>query len=159
LSYALVPAVNSGTEQAASPLKNLPSFLGLTPAQGRLLGRDRQVKVKFTGKGGTIVAQVPPAGTYPADEKDPLLTVHLTLGDALPIAFGAPGTMPDLRGKTKRQALALLAPLGLKVNFTGEGIVRGQFPPAGRSLKTYGSCDLSCDIPAVRAEAALGGHS
>ncbi len=117
------------------------------------------MKLKFTGKGVKIVAQSPAAGTNPVNGKDPLLTATLTLGDALPTAFGAPGTMPDLRGKTKRQALALLAPLGLKVNFTGEGIVRGQFPPVGRSLKTYNSCDLSCDIPSVRAEAALGGHS
>jgi hypothetical protein len=64
-----------------------------------------------------------------------------------------------LRGKTKRQALALLAPLGLKVSFTGEGIVRSQFPPVGRSLKTIGSCDLSCDLPAVRADLPQGGHT
>jgi membrane peptidoglycan carboxypeptidase len=159
LSYALVPGVKNEEEQTAFLQKNLPSFLGLTRSQGLLLGRDRQVKLKFTGKGEKVVAQSPSAGTYPANGKDPLLTVTLTLGNALPASAWASGTMPDLRGKTKRQALALLSPLGLKVNFTGEGIVRRQFPPAGRFLKTYGSCDLSCDIPAVRADAAMGGHS
>jgi hypothetical protein len=99
------------------------------------------------------------------DEKNLPLFATLTLGSAVPATVadstlaGPSGAMPDLRGKTKRQALALLAPLSLKVNFTGEGIVRSQFPPVGRSLKTFNSCDLNCDIPAVRADVPQGGHS
>ena len=66
--------------------------------------------------------------------------------------------MPDLRGKTKRQALALLAPLGVKVNFRGEGIVRSQFPPAGRSVVINTACDISCEVP-VSKVAYAGGNS
>ncbi len=182
LSYALVPPVNSDLEQTASLKKQLPSFVGLTPSQGRLLGQDRQVKMKFTGKGAKITSQIPPAGTYMVDSQAAGLCVTLTLGNTVS-AFAAGtvlngsvpngtvpngtapngavpnGTMPDLRGKTKRQALALLAPFGLKVNFSGEGIVRTQFPPVGRSLKTFNACDLSCDIPSVRVDAVQGGKS
>ena len=68
--------------------------------------------------------------------------------------------MPDLRGKTKRQALALLAPLGLKVNFKGQGIVRAQFPPAGRAIPSNMPCDVSCDLPATKlANLPPGGAS
>lgn len=165
LSYALVPAVNSEADSMASLKRDLPSFVGLTRSQGKLLSHDRQVKIKFAGKGPKIVAQTPAAGSYSADDKTLSSTVTLTLGSQAPATNASAGnmvsagTMPDLRGKTKRQALALLAPLGLNVNFTGEGVVRTQFPPVGRSLKTFNSCDLNCDIPAVRADVPQGGHS
>lgn len=84
--------------------------------------------------------------------------VILTLGK--PELSQAGGLMPELRGKTKRQALALLAPLGLKVNFHGEGVVQAQFPPAGRSVGPDGSCELNCNVPVTSASAAgPGGKS
>jgi beta-lactam-binding protein with PASTA domain len=67
--------------------------------------------------------------------------------------MGEPGAseqdsrMPDLRGKTKRQALALLAPLGVRVSFTGRGIVKSQFPPAGFSIPAGTACRLNCETP------------
>jgi hypothetical protein len=40
-----------------------------------------------------------------------------------------------------------LAPLGLKVNFRGEGVVRAQYPPVGRSVSSEMTCELNCDVP------------
>jgi len=76
--------------------------------------------------------------------KNPRVTV--TLGQ--PVVAGAGGLMPDLRGKTKRQAIALLAPLGVRVNFRGQGLVRGQLPLPGVSVPNGAACDLSCETQA-----------
>jgi len=44
--------------------------------------------------------------------------------------------MPDLRGRTLRQALATLAPLDVTVKVAGQGrVVTGQAPPAGEPLE------------------------
>jgi beta-lactam-binding protein with PASTA domain len=43
--------------------------------------------------------------------------------------------MPDLRGRTLRQALAMLAPLDVSVKVAGRGRVVGeQAPPPGETL-------------------------
>ena len=97
-------------------------------------------------------AGVPLPGVNDKTEK-----IILTLGT--PVEPLAKGLMPDLRGKTKRQALALLSPLGVKVNFRGQGIVKAQFPPAGRMIQANTPCDISCDIPATKIAVATGGNS
>ena len=81
----------------------------------------------------------------------------LTLGK--PEISQAGGLMPDLRGKTKRQALALLSPLGLKVNFRGEGVVRAQYPTAGRPVNSDMTCELNCDVPLAGVSKFDGGKS
>ena len=42
--------------------------------------------------------------------------------------------MPDLRGQPLRQALAMLAPLGVRVEVQGRGVVVQQTPAAGAAL-------------------------
>jgi beta-lactam-binding protein with PASTA domain len=42
--------------------------------------------------------------------------------------------MPDLRGQTLRQALAVLEPLHVQVQVAGQGRVLEQTPPAGAPL-------------------------
>jgi hypothetical protein len=79
----------------------------------------------------------------------------LTLGET--DAERAGGVMPDLKGKTKRQALALLAPLGMKVNFKGEGVVRIQFPPPGRKVENDALCELNCDLPLTNSSRTPAG--
>jgi cell division protein FtsI (penicillin-binding protein 3) len=44
------------------------------------------------------------------------------------------GRMPDLRGRTLRQALAMLAPLGARVELAGRGRVAQQAPAPGEPL-------------------------
>ncbi|OLC38032.1 MAG: hypothetical protein AUH81_04875 [Candidatus Rokubacteria bacterium 13_1_40CM_4_69_5] len=43
--------------------------------------------------------------------------------------------MPELRGQALRQALATLAPLRLRVDVTGSGLVIRQVPAAGTALE------------------------
>lgn len=153
LVYDLVP----GSEQTqtiglAQARHSVPSFTGLTCEQCKWLAQREDLTIKFDGKGERVVAQSQPAGEALPVENNKPAKVLLTLGE--PQGETAKGVMPELRGKTKRQALALLAPLGVNVNFKGEGVVRAQFPPAGRTVQSGTPCDLSCDVPVANTSSA-----
>ena len=57
--------------------------------------------------------------------------------------------MPDVKAKTKRQALALLAPFKVEVEMTGQGLVVNQAPPAGARLETTATVHLTFAPPTV----------
>jgi cell division protein FtsI/penicillin-binding protein 2 len=143
-AYALIPAKESSPDSLAGTTRVVPSFTGLTQEQCRRLASRSGFKLRFTGKGRRAVAQSqPPRFKLQNDGKPFWMTV--TLGE--PESLYSEGLMPDLKGKTKRQALALLAPLGVKVSFTGRGVVKAQFPQAGRSVSSGAACQLDCDVP------------
>jgi cell division protein FtsI (penicillin-binding protein 3) len=84
---------------------------------------------------------VPPRDTPPVQivtnpgDPVPALPVRLVstgseLGDE------GPQRMPDLRGQPLRQALAMLAPLGVRVEIQGSGVVVQQTPVAGAALQS-----------------------
>jgi cell division protein FtsI (penicillin-binding protein 3) len=58
--------------------------------------------------------------------------------------------MPELRGRTLRQALAGLAPLGVAVRLDGRGRVVAQSPAAGTPLAVEASVRLTLAGPAAR---------
>ena len=58
------------------------------------------------------------------------------------IADAAPGTIPDLRGLSARQAVRTLVKLGLVARVTGDGVVVTQEPAAGTPLEQGGICRL-----------------
>jgi stage V sporulation protein D (sporulation-specific penicillin-binding protein) len=159
MAYELVPGKNDvQTAQLPKDQRTVPSFEGLTPEQCQWLAEASGLTLKFNGKGERVVGQSAAAGApLMAGDQNPGKLV-LTLGK--PEVSQAGGLMPELRGKTKRQALAMLAPLGVKVNFHGEGVVRAQFPPAGRSVGSEAACELNCDVPITNASSkVLGGKS
>jgi len=152
LAYAMVPG--KGPEEpiaAVADKRTLPSFVGLTRKQVDWLARRDGLKPKFEGKGPKVAEQSLRPGSPLMGPDGRKVKLTLSLGE--PEAQATQGQMPELRGKTKRQALALLAPLGLKVNFRGRGVVTNQFPPAGRTVPAGGICDLNCDLPVTRAVA------
>ncbi|NPB09785.1 MAG: PASTA domain-containing protein [Thermodesulfobacteria bacterium] len=55
---------------------------------------------------------------------------------------GKAAVMPDVRGLTLKEALEHLAPLGLKVSFSGFGVTVRQWPAPGASLKKVKECYL-----------------
>jgi beta-lactam-binding protein with PASTA domain len=54
--------------------------------------------------------------------------------DSDPEGDGAVAIMPDLRGRPLRQALSMLAPLGVRVEVSGHGSVVKQTPFPGSAL-------------------------
>jgi cell division protein FtsI/penicillin-binding protein 2 len=159
LVYDLVPGKDPTTLYAqAGDRHSVPAFAGLTPSQCKWLAQNDHLKVQFNGKGQRVVAQSQPSGTPLSTDPQQQTNISLTLGE--PESNPTAGLMPDLRGKTKRQALALLAPLGVHVNFKGEGVVKSQFPSAGRTIPNNIPCDLNCEVPVARADSVgMGGNS
>jgi cell division protein FtsI (penicillin-binding protein 3) len=63
----------------------------------------------------------------------------------------APGTLPDLRGFTGREALLKLSLLGLDVSLSGDGVVTSQDPAPGTPLDAVHFCQLVLDRFPARA--------
>jgi cell division protein FtsI (penicillin-binding protein 3) len=58
------------------------------------------------------------------------------------IAEGPPGTVPDVRGLSAREAVRKLVTLGLSAHLAGDGIVVSQSPEAGSPLDPPTTCHL-----------------
>jgi stage V sporulation protein D (sporulation-specific penicillin-binding protein) len=54
-----------------------------------------------------------------------------------------PGEVPDLRGKTAREAVAALVSHGYRARIAGRGVVIAQNPPAGTAVSSGQTCTLS----------------
>jgi cell division protein FtsI (penicillin-binding protein 3) len=83
-------------------------------------------------------ARLRPAAHHPAPEP-------------LAAAEAAPGLMPDLRGRSAREAALLAARRGLLVELSGSGVVAEQDPPAGAELPRGATCRLRLarEVPAA----------
>jgi membrane peptidoglycan carboxypeptidase len=72
------------------------------------------------------------------DDDPPRPTVSL-------VADGEPGTVPDLRGMSAREAVRKLVTLGMHARASGDGIVVSQDPPPGAPLDPGTVCRLVLD--------------
>jgi stage V sporulation protein D (sporulation-specific penicillin-binding protein) len=145
-SYALV-APKDGETALVEAARSVPSFVGLTQDQCRRLAARADLRLRFEGKGARAVAQSHPSGFKLASDNRSF-RVDVTLGE--PELVEGRGAMPNLTGKTKRQALAMVSPMGLRVSFTGRGVVKNQYPPAGRIVESGVECRLNCETPISR---------
>jgi cell division protein FtsI (penicillin-binding protein 3) len=69
-------------------------------------------------------------------------------------AEAATGSMPDVSGRTLREALAMLTPLGLRVELAGHGRVVQQSPAPGESVEPDAVVHLTLAVSAARAGVA-----
>jgi cell division protein FtsI/penicillin-binding protein 2 len=163
LVYDLVPGVDqTPVSDLADNPHCVPSFKGMTRQQCKWLAQRGGFQIKFEGKGERVKTQSEPAGTFLSEDRNNPSKLLLTLGQTLdtPLVGDAKKVMPDVKGKTKRQVLALLAPLGVQVDFKGEGVVHNQFPAAGRLILNNTPCELGCDLPVANTVSDdSGGHS
>jgi hypothetical protein len=61
------------------------------------------------------------------------------------VADGEPGTVPDLRGMSAREAVRKLVMLGMHARASGDGVVISQDPPPGTPLDPGAVCRLVLD--------------
>jgi cell division protein FtsI (penicillin-binding protein 3) len=59
------------------------------------------------------------------------------------VADGPPGTVPDLRGMSAREAVRRLVKLGMNAHVSGDGFVVSQQPDAGSPIEPGGVCRLT----------------
>jgi len=72
------------------------------------------------------------------------------------VADGPPGTVPDVRGMSAREAVRKLVKLGLNAHASGDGFVVAQTPEPGEPLEAGGICQLTLARSVRRTENA--GH-
>jgi cell division protein FtsI (penicillin-binding protein 3) len=85
----------------------------------------------------------------------PALPVRLVSAASEPGEEGPP-RMPELRGQPLRQALAMLAPLSVRIEVQGRGVVVQQTPAAGAALPTGKPVRLVLASPSQSGAGARG---
>jgi cell division protein FtsI (penicillin-binding protein 3) len=107
--------------------------------------RIAEATLRYLGVGQTI-NPIPPvliarhgetAGAAGFSDRGPAKPVVSFVKDALP------GTMPDLRGLSAREALRATVKLGLIARVEGSGFVVAQDPPAGTALDAVSGCRIT----------------
>lgn len=72
------------------------------------------------------------------------------------VADGLPGTVPDVRGMSARDAMRTLVKFGLSPRVTGDGVVAAQHPPPGAPVEAGALCELVLQrAPVARAPATV----
>jgi hypothetical protein len=94
---------------------------------------------------GEIGTAAPLSATAAALAVDAPPAEPLTLRDEAPAAL-----MPKVQGLSLRQALEVLAPLDVRLEVSGRGIVVNQAPPPGSPLPAGTECRLALASPAAR---------
>ncbi len=92
--------------------------------------------------------EVPPHGRPPiqiitASAGESSVARIRTAKAASVLPLDAAGAMPDLRGRSLRHALALLAPLRMEVEISGHGVVSAQDPEPGVTVEPGMAATLS----------------
>jgi cell division protein FtsI/penicillin-binding protein 2 len=100
----------------------------------------------FEGDGARVLSQEPPAGV--AVERGAAVTVWLDVP-----ADSTGTTLPNVVGRSSREAVRLLSAHEVAVSIVGHGTVTRQWPAAGARLPLPGPCVLTCE-PGRTAQAA-----
>jgi cell division protein FtsI (penicillin-binding protein 3) len=106
--------------------------------------RIAEATIRYLGIGPTVN---PPAPVLVVrrDEAPGAPTVGAAAGEPVVrvVADGEPGTLPDVRGMSAREATHALSALGVAVRLSGDGFVVDQDPPAGEPIDAGLVCRLS----------------
>jgi cell division protein FtsI (penicillin-binding protein 3) len=101
---------------------------------------------------GARPGETPPSTAVPGEVPGPAPAALVE-----PAALGADGqpVMPHLAGLSLRQAMGVLAPLGVRLEISGRGVVTAQSPAPGAPLAAGSVCRLTLAPPAARLRAAV----
>lgn len=112
----------------------VPRVTGLPLDRAVTLLKEKNLNFVTRGQGNQVGAQIPEAGATVREGT----TVILHLRPA-PVAGKGEITVPDLTGTTVKQAGAILAGLGLKMEPEGSGLAYRQLPAPGDRIKPGGT--------------------
>ncbi len=110
--------------------------------------------LRYLGVGPTIN---PPAPVFAARRDEATSPVNdMPANDPVVslIADGEPGTLPDLRGMSAREAVRALVKLGLNARVSGDGVVISQDPAPGMPLEPGTLCRLTLERSPRRSKRA-----
>jgi stage V sporulation protein D (sporulation-specific penicillin-binding protein) len=132
----------TGEEIARSLLKDvvIPEIRGMDKAEAIKILKEMHLKYEIEAD-GQYVSDISPKPGYSVKEGSKIIvyTSHSQKSDNTVV-------VPDLRGYNKENAEKLLSSLGLKVSFTGEGMVCHQSISAGNKVPKGIEITLQLDI-------------
>jgi cell division protein FtsI (penicillin-binding protein 3) len=89
------------------------------------------------------VDPVPPIVIARPDPRVPVSLSTAVEPRSSPLADTPPGTVPDVRGLSAREAMQALVRVGVRARLTGDGLVVGQDPEAGGPIEEAGAIHLT----------------
>lgn len=120
LNYLNIPP-SLGLENTPPKMVEVPNLTGLTVEEANVMLDTAGLIIRFIGSGGEILNQTPKAGaTVPLHTE---IAAYLGGQD-----IQEEVTVPDLTGKTMREAGEVLGWLGLRMNSSGSGVAVSQDP-------------------------------
>ena len=122
------PKVEKPGDQPAPPaeMAEVPSLVNLPLQDARQLAYEAGFNLKVDGNYALVTRQVPPAGA-----KLPKGTTILVEAKEAGVAAAGQTRVPDLTGRTLREAASLLAAQGLRLSSEGTGLAGSQNPAPG----------------------------
>ncbi|MBI3493597.1 MAG: PASTA domain-containing protein, partial [Acidobacteria bacterium] len=136
-----------------SPRGNNGHFGG--PVSAPIFKRIAEPTLRYLGVGPTINPTPPIFAARHDETSSPVSDTRTSDPVVSLIADGPPGTLPDLRGMSAREAVRALVKLGLNARVTGDGVVVSQEPAPGMPLEPGTLCRLVLE----RSPSRRAGHA
>lgn len=121
-------------------VKTLPLLEEMTIGNAKKILNKLDLDYKIIGEGDTITGQTPQAFSR-VDENQ---TVFLYATNESATNTFSKDKMPDLVGKSLREALRIISDYDKEIDVKGGGVVREQFPKAGEKLDKIEKISLNC---------------
>ncbi|BDG60762.1 penicillin-binding transpeptidase domain-containing protein [Caldinitratiruptor microaerophilus] len=153
LRYLSIPPQRAPGGPEASPPVPVPNLVNLSPEEARKVAGEAGFGILLEGSGALVTGQFPPAGA--------LVTRGTVLRARAEPELPPPGDgevrVPDLRGRTLREAADLLAGMELYVTAEGSGTVVRQEPAAGSAVPRRARIRIWLEPPAGPARVSAPG--
>ncbi|WP_051585757.1 stage V sporulation protein D [Caldanaerobius polysaccharolyticus] len=130
LKYLGVKPIYTPEESKELEKRNVitPDFTGMKVDDAKVKVIDSKLTYNVEGNGDVVLDQSPKPGASVKEGSTVFLYASKDESSVLV-------SVPDLTGKTLREAMDQLNAYGIKVSISGDGIVIGQTPPAGTKVK------------------------
>ena len=112
------------------------------PVSAPIFGRIAESTLRYLGTGPTINPATPILVARHGEPGHTPTSVRSTEPAVSLVADGPPGTVPDLRGMSAREAVRRLVKLGMHARVAGDGFVVSQEPAAGAPIDGDSVCHL-----------------
>ncbi|WP_392486371.1 stage V sporulation protein D [Haloimpatiens sp. FM7315] len=142
-NYMALKPDASGEEIAKSLLKDVvvPEIRGMKKEEALKILKDSNVTAEIEGS-GAIIKDVSPKPGYTVKENSKIILYTGSDGN-----YNKEVVVPNLVGCTKENAIKILKDLGLKVQFTGQGLVSEQSIDPGK--KVYKGAIINLELSVI----------